>query len=182
MKKMFTPSIAISLLLLLSGSLIPLMAQSEEQIERFKKEREAFFTERLELTTKESEDFWCIYDDFYNRKMKLAEDERNAFSYAHQNADNLTDNEVTELLDKITDLKEEQIQLENDYFKNKFTEVLPPKKVMKLYQVDLDFRRYLLRRLRDQQRDDSGGANRRTGSRPPQDPYDPFGIPHDPYF
>jgi len=41
------------LLLFLAG-LTPLMGQSEEQIEKFKKEREIYFTEKIELFIR-----WC---------------------------------------------------------------------------------------------------------------------------
>lgn len=181
MNKPLTLGVSLTLILALSGRIVPLQAQSQEQIERFKKERETFFTERLELTPEESKAFWVVYDDLYNRKMKLAEDERNAFSYAHQNADNLSDKEVTEILDKIGKLKEEQVQLENDYYKNKFTQVLPPKKVLKLYQVDFDFRRYLLRRLREQQRTENGGDGRKTEGRGAEGPDHP-GPPFEPCY
>ncbi len=179
MKTTITPILTVAMLLFLFAGLMPLRAQSQEQVERFRKEREAFFTERLDLTPQELRAFWDVYDDLYNRKMKLAEDERNAFSYAHQNADHLTDAEAAELLDKIGKLKVEQIQLENDYYQNKFTEVLPAKKVIKLYQVDFDFRRYLLRRLRETQREESDGGDRRNGGRPDDGmhPFYPLPIP-----
>ena len=54
-----------------------LMAQSQEQIDKFNEERKVYFTEELELTDSESKAFWPLYKDFQNRKMKLVEDERN---------------------------------------------------------------------------------------------------------
>lgn len=150
-----------ALILVVFSWITPLKAQSQEQVERFKKEREAFFTKNLELTTEESEAFFCVYDDFFNRKMKLAEDERNTFSYAYDNAENLSDKEITEILEKIRTIKEDQVKLENQYFQDKFTEVLPPKKVLKLYRVEWDFRRHLLRQLRDQTREEDD-RNRRS--------------------
>ena len=174
MNKTFTRTIAITVFLVFSTCMVPLVAQSEEQIEKFKKERETYFTERLELTESESEAFWPLYNDFYNRKMKLVEDERNSFSYAHKNAENLSDEEITETLDKIRKLKEQQLTLETEYYQVKFMKVLPPKKVLKLYKVEWDFRRHLLRQLRNQgeekdnrgRRDGGGGSNDHPG---PQD-------------
>ena len=170
MNKTVTRSIATGLMLVLSIGSVLLLAQSDEQREKFKKEREAYFTEHLELTDSESKAFWPLYNDFHNRKMKIAEDERNAFSYAHKNAENLSDKEITETLDKIRQLKEEQLNLETEYYKVKFMKVLPPKKVLKLYKVEWDFRRYLLRQLRsqrdgkDNRRDrDEGKDNRSSG-------------------
>ncbi len=165
MNKTYTLSIATTLMLVLSASLVPLLAQSEEQVEKFNKEREAYFTEHLELTDSESKTFWPLYNDFHNRKMKLVEDERTAFSYAYKNAENLSDKEITETLDKIRKLKEEQLTLETEYYQVKFMKVLPPKKVLKLYKVEWDFRRHLLRQLRNQGKDNDNRSRKDGASR-----------------
>ncbi len=87
MNKTITRFLTGTFLLLFFAGLSPLMGQSEEQIEKFKKERKIYFIEKLELTDDEAKAFWPLYDDFHNRKMKLVEDERNTYSYAHKNAD-----------------------------------------------------------------------------------------------
>lgn len=154
-----------SVLLLLSfflgmGSLF---AQTQEQIEQFNKERKAFFTEKLELTDAESKAFWPLYEDFANRKMKLDEDERNTYKYAHKNADNLSDKEIRETLAKTFRLKEEQLALEKDYYQNKFMKALPASKVMKLGKVEWDFRRHLMRKLRQRDNDKRESGKSRAG-------------------
>jgi hypothetical protein len=132
----------------LFAAVIPLFGQTEEQIEEFNRKREAYFTERLSLTEQESEAFWPMYNDYFNRKMKLSEDERNTFKYCHKNAHNLTHEEFEEALAKIRTLKGQQYKLEDEYYHEKFTEVLPPRKVMMLYKVEWDFRNHLLKELR----------------------------------
>jgi hypothetical protein len=87
--------------------------------------------------------------------MKLVEDERNTYAYAHKNADNLSDKEIKETLAKAFRLKEEQLALEKDFYQNKFMTAIPAKKVMKLGKVEWDFRRFLMRKLREQ-----GGESR----------------------
>jgi hypothetical protein len=168
MKTMKPRNITLFLLLITASWLTAAMAQTEEQIEKFKQEREAYYNENLELTDAEIKAFWPLYDDFFNRKMKLAEDERNTFMYAHNNADNLSDEEINANLKKIRDLKEQQIQLENQYYQDKFPKVLPPKKVLRLYKVEWDFRRHLLRKLREQgQQGGNRGGGRGAGSELP---------------
>ena len=149
-----------------SGALI---AQSKEQIEKFKEERKAYFTEELELTDSENKAFWPLYEDFQNRKMKLVEDERNTWSYAHKNAENLTDMEILETLSKGYGLKEKQLELEREYYQEKFLEALPAKKVLKLGKVEWDFRRHLLHRLREEGRStrSQGGSGKRSGGEEP---------------
>lgn len=135
-----------------------LIAQSQEQIDNFNKERKAYFTEKLELTDAEGRAFWPLYEDYQNRNMKLVEDERNTWSYAHNNAENLSEKEILETLNKAYDLKQQQLELEMEYYEGKFLDALPAKKVLKLGKVEWDFRRYLLRKLRDE-----GDRNRNQG-------------------
>jgi len=145
-----------------------LKAQTQEQIKKFKEERRVYFTEKLELTDAEGKAFWPLYEDFSNRKMKLMEDERNTYGYAHNNAGNLSDDEIKETLAKAFRLKEEQLQLEKDYYQNKFMTALPAEKVMKLGKVEWDFRRHLMRKLRQRENSDRGkrGSGQSSGTEP----------------
>lgn len=143
------------LTLLIWGS--ALHAQTEEQIKKFNQERESYFNEKLELSTSEKEAFWPVYKDFTHRKMKVLEEERNTFKYSNENADNLSDEEINEILGRILEYKKQVFNLEQEYYKNKFPKVLPPDKVLKLYKVEWDFRRHLVRKLRGDGHGKGGG-------------------------
>lgn len=158
--RLMIPFLAV---LALFSAAVPLLGQTEEQIEEFNRQREAFFTERLSLTEKEAEAFWPMYYDYFNRKMKLAEDERNTFKYSYKNAENLTQEEFVEALEKIRSLKGQQYRLEDEYYHEKFTEVLPPGKVIMLYKAEWDFRNHLLRQIR--KHGEGGPDNRGKGGR-----------------
>lgn len=152
----------ICTLVLLMGS-GALLAQTDEQIKQFNAERHSYFNEKLELSDAEKEAFWPLYDDFHHRKMKLNEDQRNTFRYSHQNADNLTEQEIIENLDKIQQLKDRLYKLEKEYYHNKFPEILPPKKVLNLYKVEWDFRHYLIKEIRKGRGDQDGKNQGRRG-------------------
>lgn len=161
MNRIITRSIYSLVLLTATFFLVPLMAQNEEQVEKFKQERESYYTEKLALTDQEAKVFWPVYNDFRNRKMKLFEDERNTFKYSHKNRENLSDEEIKEALEKIRILKDQQHQLEQEYYHKEFPKVLPPKKVLMLYKVEWDFRNHLIRKLRgngDKHKGSSGGS------------------------
>ncbi|MEN8157038.1 MAG: hypothetical protein ABFS10_08810 [Bacteroidota bacterium] len=160
MHKTITRSLSIATLLILMVGTGRLLAQSEEQIEQFKQERKAYFKEKLELTPAEEELFWPLYNDYHNRKIRIVEDERNTFRYSHDNADNLSNQEVSETLNKISRLKKELYELETRYYQSKFPEILPPEKVLKLYQVEWDFRGHLIRKIRGH---GQGGPDGRGG-------------------
>ena len=143
MKKLF---FIFSLLFSLSISSF-LFAQSEEQIKRFEEEKVAFFNRELQLTDSEAEKFWPIYNDFYNRKMRIGEDEKNLLRYFEKNRDNINDQEISDLLAKYIDINDRKNQLEKEYH-NEFKKILPDKKVMMLYVVDRQFRMHLIRQIR----------------------------------
>ena len=148
MKSKVISVLSVAVLLLINAG--TLIAQSQEQIDKINEERKVYFTEKLELTDNESKAFWPLYDDFNNRKMKLVEDERNTWMYAHKNAENLSDKEILETLQKGHNLKQQQLDLEKEYYQGKFLKALPAKKVLKLGKVEWDFRRHLLRKLREE--------------------------------
>jgi len=168
MKRMITlklTSIASLVLILWSGNA---MGQSEEQIKRFNQEREDYFNEHLELTKDEKQAFWPVYNDFNNRKMKIMEEERNTFRYSNKNAENLSEEETKEILAKIRVYKEQYFLLEQEYYKEKFPGVLPSKKVLKLYKVEWDFRKHLVRKLRGEGH--GGGSGPQDRERIPMPP------------
>lgn len=176
MKKIQSPKLTGILSLALLIWSVALNAQSEEQIKQFNAERESYFNENLELTEVEKLEFWPVYNDFNNRKMKLMEEERNTFRYSHQNAENLSDKEINETLARIRDIKEEIFQLEQEYYKEKFPTVLPPKKVLKLYKVEWDFRRHLVGRLRGEGHGKGSGQGGGRGQRAPDSPIPPGSL------
>lgn len=169
--RVFTVTVLLGLLFL-TGTVL---AQTEEQIERFNREREAFFTEQLQLTDKEAGVFWPLYNDFQHRKTRIHEDVKNTHRYTQQNLENLSEEEIIETLDKIRNLETELFKLEQEYYHKKLPEVLPPKKVVKLYRVEWEFRRHLIRELRGHEgRGERGKGQGRRGSGPmdpaPMDP------------
>lgn len=168
----------VTVMLFLGSLTGGLFAQSQEQIDRFNEERRNYFTEQLELTDAESKSFFPLYEDFQNRKMKLVEDERNTWSYAHNNADNLSEDEILETLEKAYALKESQLQLEKEYYEGKFLKALPAKKVLSLGKVEYDFRRYLLHKLREEgDRESQGGRNTRRSNEQIPGPMYPYPSP-----
>jgi len=159
MKTILTKSLTTLILLCMPLWIISLRAQTDEQIERFKQEMESYYNEQLALTPSEQGKFWPIYNDFYNRKLRLDEDERNMYRYCHSNVQNMTDQEITQALEKIMQVKDDKHGLQKE-FHEKFMRILPPKKVLLLYKVERDFRMHLIRQLRKR---GEGNEGRRGG-------------------
>jgi hypothetical protein len=156
----------ITLVIILTSSEVS-FGQTEEQKAKFKEEQIAFFTKELQLSDAEAEKFWPLYNDFNNRKMKIADEEKSILNYFHNNSDNMSKSEISESLTKILDISNRRHNLEIDYH-NKFKEILPEKKVLQLYVVDRQFRRHIIGRLRHGQGQGrgskEGGKSRGSGN------------------
>ena len=89
----------------------------------------------LELTEGEAKVFWPVYNAYqsdmvahYDRLLKLID------TYA-KSYDSMTDQTATSLLKQYLDLERDHVALLTSYLP-RFSKVLPPRKVAKLYQVE----------------------------------------------
>jgi hypothetical protein len=128
------------------GSIV--IAQPENYMEKIEAIRKDFFTDKLELTSDEAAKFWPIYKDFNNRREKINEDRRILFRYINRNSDFLTDKEIDESLEKYINFQKEETLL-TEQFNKKFLEILPPKKVLRIYITENQFKAYILNQIRE---------------------------------
>lgn len=165
MNQLFKPVIYAFAAWLFWGLGLAASAQTEEQIEQLNRERQAFFEEQLDMTPEESKAFWPLYDDYQNRKIRIMEEQKTTFRYSHKNAENLSEEETEETLDKILMQKGQLCDLDQEYYGQKFPAVLPPKKVLLLYKVEWEFRRHLLREIRGKGPDGRGSKRPEAGTK-----------------
>jgi hypothetical protein len=141
----------ISLLLVLFSLVHILFAQAQirqpEKKDNFMQQKINFFTENLQLTPTESGQFWPVYNDYQNRRDKITRDRNTLMKYYESNKNNMTEDEAGELISKYVAFQQEETRLLETYTK-KFQEFLPSKKVMRIYIVELDFKKWLLQNLR----------------------------------
>lgn len=124
----------------------PLFSQSINS-DRIEAERIAFFTKKLDLSPEEAQKFWPVYNDFTSRKDKIIQERNGLIRYLNQNLNNLSDKEVEESGDKLISFILEEAELTRIYHE-KFKEVLPPAKVVKIYSTEVQFKTMLLNKLR----------------------------------
>lgn len=144
-------TIQISFLLFMAsifqGLFVSAQTRPSEKQETLQQQKMKFFNENLQLTTAESARFWPIYNDYQNRRDKLTRDRNTMMQYYEVNMPNMTEAEATELINKYLAYHEEEAKLLEAYT-GKFLEILPARKVMKIYLVELDFKKWLLENLR----------------------------------
>jgi hypothetical protein len=149
MKK--TIPVTFILIIQLLIPVMELMAQAQtskpEKQDNLQQQKVAFFNEKLQLTPAESGKFWPVYNDYQNRRDKVTRDRNTLLKYFESNKNNLTEAEASQLIEKYVAFQLEETQLLENYTK-KFQEILPAKKVMRIYIVELEFKKWLLENLR----------------------------------
>ncbi len=123
-------------------------SQDYKKIQELQAQKVGFFTNKLQLTTKEAQEFWPVYNNYQALKNKIIQDRRNTTRYYMQNFNNLSDKEIEEITEKYIRLMKEESDLLFTYHE-KFKEVLPIKKVMQIYIAEEQYKTFLLRQLRN---------------------------------
>lgn len=139
----------------------PLFSQVA-RINRIEAEKIAFFTKRLDLSTEEAQKFWPVYNDYSNRKDKIFQERSGLMRYLNQNINNLSDKEFEESGDKLISFTLKEAELTST-FHEKFKEVLPPAKVVRIYSTEVQFKTMLLNQLR-QRREQQASRRRSPGT------------------
>ena len=106
----------------------------------------AFFTQRLDLSPAEAEKFWPVYNDYSARRNKLQADRLSLMRYAAQNEANMSDDELSSTADKLSRTYSDEANMVVS-FNNDLKKVLPPAKVIRLYQIETQYKQQLLREL-----------------------------------
>ena len=121
------------------------------QHENFQKKRQeinsekiAYITKELNLTPQEAQVFWPVYNEYQSKmeaEMKAFRDEKKSIDY-----DKISDKEASALADQQIIQMQKMLDVKKAYHA-KFKEVLPPKKLLKLYDAEKGFRRQLLKQI-----------------------------------
>jgi hypothetical protein len=117
-------------------------------MERLNAYKIAFFTKRLNLTPQEAEKFWPVYNEFQAQKTQIQLEKASLMRTFNQGESTLSDEQIAELGNKYCAAIVQESALAVKYHKM-MMEILPPAKVMRLYQVENQYRLQLLNELRD---------------------------------
>src|SRR5690606_1178834 len=84
---------------------LSLSSQEKQDWEKIKSLKVAFITEKLELTPKEAQSFWPIYNEHQSKKEGFFRIERFEIGAEIKNLDALSDAQASELLIRIQNLE-----------------------------------------------------------------------------
>ncbi|GEM_PF-124596 len=122
--------------------------QFEQQREKIESQRIAFITQELDLTPAEAQAFWPVYNEYDKKRHELNKQFRKQRQADDRTPDQLTEKEAADLADQQLVEAQKMLDLRKEYHA-KFKSVLPPRKLLKLYDSERDFQKVLLKRLRD---------------------------------
>lgn len=116
--------------------------------ERIKAMKTAFITQELDLTAAEAEKFWPLYNKYENEIRTLKKQERAEIKKTlKEDLDNLSDAQAKEILIKIKNFNNRQLELQNQK-DEELLKHLSPTKVLRLKKAEHDFQMQLLKKYR----------------------------------
>ena len=118
------------------------------QRERIDAQKVAFITDQLQLTPEEAQKFWPVYNQYNSQKEDMNREFMRGSMKFRNREDAMTDKDAVDLADSYIKHAQRVVDLQKE-FHGKLKDVLPPKKLLKLYNVEREFQRLLLQRLGD---------------------------------
>ncbi len=120
----------------------PLWSQQEKEIEltrlALQRQRDDLVNQFMQLNLKEVGAFIPVYEEYRTEMGKLGDrTQRVILDYA-ENQDNLSDQKALAMLDEWLKIKEAEVKLRMKSVED-FKRVLPPKKVLRFFQLDNKF-------------------------------------------
>jgi hypothetical protein len=106
--------------------------------EALRANKKLFIAENMDLTVKETNEFWALYDEFQNDLGKVTDRYIRLVETYAKNYDSLSDEDALKLLKERLTLDEEYQKLNQSYLP-KFMKILPGKKVTRYYQLENKF-------------------------------------------
>jgi len=127
------------------------MAQRDsDRRERIKAQKVAFITERLELTPKEAQEFWPIYNAFEENTHEMRHSDLKKIRETMRR-DNLSDKEAQEVITKYMTYEDKLHAAKKQLVKDLST-AIPPQKIIKLKAAEDAFNRKLMEMLRERRK------------------------------
>jgi Spy/CpxP family protein refolding chaperone len=142
----------ILVILLITGSSLTVFAQrpSSEELQKIQDAKVAIITNRLNLTSEQSVDFWPLYNEYASKRRELHRSQRKLMN--DKKTDNKTDEQVLNSLNEVQDMRQQELNLEKEY-QSKFLKVISANQVAELYKAERTFNDMLIQRLKQQRPD-----------------------------
>ena len=129
-------------------------AQEGDRIEKIKALKTAYITKELDLTAKEAEKFWPIYNEYSKKIDQLRFTDTKRLFHKIKDAggvDNLTDKEAAAIVSELAQIDLNMAKEKEKLYKN-LNGVISSKKILKLIRAENGFGKELLKKFRENRR------------------------------
>jgi hypothetical protein len=118
-------------------------AQNGQRIKgKLRSERAAVYTDVLQLTPEEAQQFWPVFNQFIDEREKVQQELKSL------KRDNLSDAEAEAQIKKQIELQQRDLDLEKDVIQ-KLRKVISLQKIIKIPDAEREFRQTVLARAKD---------------------------------
>lgn len=135
----------ILILTLVFSTLAIAQRPNREQIKSLKI---AFITEQLDLSAKEAQQFWPIYNSYEDGMETLRRQERKLLGDLKNRFDQLTEKEGETALNTLSKTAQDKLDIKERLILE-LKSVLSSKKILKLLKAEEDFKHNLLRKMKE---------------------------------
>lgn len=135
---------------------LPALAQKDNN--KIESLRVAFFTEKLNLTTEESSEFWIRHNEYESSLEKLKEQKKEIGSHI-KNLDSMSDEEIRREIETVRDLDILEAEVRTDFILDCIN-ILDAQRAGRLPQLEREFRKAIIEKRR-------GNDGRPPHGRPP---------------
>jgi hypothetical protein len=110
-----------------------------------------FITKKLDLTAGEAQKFWPVYNKYHELLEKNRSGMKEIVGEQLGNLDKMTSAEADKALLEMQAMRSQELEVLKLYTLE-FKKILPTQKVVKLFIAEQEFKRELLRQLKEQRR------------------------------
>lgn len=146
----------LTLILLCATLSISAQEDHAKRQERIRTYKIGYITEQLSLSPEEAQAFWPIYNELDEKGEKLREGEFKALRNYRKNGENISEQEAQEIVSTILEAQQRRVDHKKE-LAQRLKDILPVKKTLALFKAEEDFKRKLLRELRDRR-----GSNKKN--------------------
>ncbi|MDA0177012.1 MULTISPECIES: sensor of ECF-type sigma factor [Mesoflavibacter] len=137
-------------IILFFSILFSITSIAQDKREKLKALKVAHITEQLNLTTKEAENFWPIYNAHEDEKHKIYES--SLAKRKEINIEKLSEKEAESLLKEMQDFEEAKLKSEKNLV-DKLSKIISYKKIVKLMHAERTFKRKIIEEYRGRHRE-----------------------------
>lgn len=117
--------------------------RSQDRKENVETAKVAFLTDKMGLTTEQSQRFWPLYNEYESKRRDLVRAYRSGY---REDVDQLTEQEAKARMDGMFTLREKELELEREYVA-RYQRVISSNQIIKLYRSEREFTKLLLKKL-----------------------------------